>query len=50
MVIEGRLLDLAGESFRHNVIELEQSGLKTEPAFARLLGLNGDPYEALGRV
>jgi Domain of unknown function (DUF4269) len=47
MLIEHRLLLLGGESFRNNIINLKNSGLKTEPAFAKLLGLKGNPYEEL---
>ncbi|NHA06124.1 DUF4269 domain-containing protein [Mucilaginibacter sp. HC2] len=44
MVVEHLLLEHYGEPFRQQVIELKKQGYKTEPAFARLLGLNGDPY------
>lgn len=47
MIVEYRLLNVLGEDFRLRVVELKRSGLKTEPAFAQLLGLPGDPYEAL---
>lgn len=47
MVIECRLLQRHGEKFRQDVINLKRNGVKTEPAFAALLGLTGDPYEAL---
>ena len=47
MVIEYKILLQKGESFRQQVIALKQSGLKTEPAFAQLLGLPGNPYTAL---
>jgi hypothetical protein len=47
MITEFRILQLRGEEFRHDIIALKKSGLKTEPAFASLLGLSGDPYEAL---
>jgi len=45
-LVEKRLLELR-PSLRDKVIELKQSGLKTEPAFATLLKLEGDPYEAM---
>lgn len=47
MLIEHRLLQEHGDDFRQKIIELKQQGVKTEPAFAQVLGLLGDPYEAL---
>ncbi|MEK5024628.1 DUF4269 domain-containing protein [Paenibacillus sp. FSL M7-1046] len=47
MLVEGRILDLLGESFREEIILLKSGGMKTEPAFAGLLKLEGDPYKAL---
>ncbi len=55
MVIEHRLLSLFGAEFREQVIRCKRQGLKTEPAFAALLGLDCkgnkssrlDPYQAL---
>ncbi len=47
MLIEYRLLNKFGEAFRKKVIALKKQGYKTEPAFAKLLGLPGDPYQAL---
>jgi hypothetical protein len=47
MVVEYLLLEHYGESFRQAVIELKKQDYKTEPAFAHLLHLPGDPYQAL---
>lgn len=47
MLIEHRLLQENGVGFRQQVILLKAAGYKTEPAFALLLGLTGDPYTAL---
>ena len=45
--IEERLLKYGGAEFRQKIRGLRQQGLKTEPAFAQLLNLSGDPYLAL---
>lgn len=45
--IEYTLLQHYGNSFKAQVLDLKRQGLKTEPAFAALLHLKGDPYEAL---
>lgn len=47
MVIEHRILNLLDIRFRETIISLKKCGLKTEPAFSKLLGLRGDPYEEL---
>ncbi len=47
MVIEYKLLNLYGEKFKEEVINLKREGLKTEPAFAKILNLKGNPYEEL---
>ena len=47
MIIEYKLLNLYGEKFRDSVIKLKKEGIKTEPAFAKILNLNGNPYEEL---
>jgi len=49
MVIEYQILLEKGEAFRQQIIALKQQGYKTEPAFAMLLNLAGNPYEALLR-
>lgn len=45
--VERRLLGLAGEGLRRQVLALRHLGLKTEPAFAAALKLRGEPYLAL---
>lgn len=47
MKVEEYFLLKYGEEFRQKVLFLKRNGMKTEPAFAKLLGLEGDPYEAL---
>jgi len=47
MIIEHHILQQEGVDFKRKIIALKQSGIKTEPAFAQLLGLDGDPYLAL---
>jgi len=47
MLIEYELLNKYGEDFRQKIISLKKQGYKTEPAFAIVLGLKGDPYESL---
>ncbi|MCD8167407.1 MAG: DUF4269 domain-containing protein [Bacteroides sp.] len=47
LLAEARILSVLGKEFREEVVRLKREGLKTEPAFARLLGLFGDPYQAL---
>ncbi|MCW4467896.1 DUF4269 domain-containing protein [Flavobacterium sp. MFBS3-15] len=49
MIIEHQILEEKNEAFRLEVISLKESGMKTEPAFAKLLGLEGEPYQALLR-
>lgn len=44
MVIEERLLRLYGERFKDYIVQLKINGMKTEPAFAKALKLEGDPY------
>lgn len=47
LAVEHRLLSLGGVALRGAVMELRRTGLKAEPAFAMLLALPGDPYEAM---
>ena len=47
MIIEDRLLNLYGSDFRKKIIDLKTQRLKTEPAFASVLNLEGNPYEQL---
>lgn len=47
MLIEHQILQEMGDDFRLKIIKLKQAGYKTEPAFAKLLELTGNPYDAL---
>jgi len=47
MVVEDRILRLGGERTREEVVILKKNGLKTEPAFVKHLGLDGNPYDEL---
>ena len=47
MVVEDRILRLGGERTREEIVILKKSGLKTEPAFAKHLGLDGNSYDEL---
>lgn len=44
LIAEHKLLMKHGETFRQKIIKLKKQGYKTEPAFAKALGLKGDPY------
>lgn len=44
IVIEDRMIRMYGEKFKDQIIQLKNEGLKTEPAFAKILKLEGDPY------
>lgn len=46
MLAEYRILQEKGEDFKHKIIELKNQGIKTEPAFGLLMGLE-NPYEDL---
>lgn len=47
LVVEYAVLQAGGEAWRAAVQQLKQQGMKTEPAFATLLQLPGNPYKAL---
>ncbi|MGG6314208.1 DUF4269 domain-containing protein [Paenibacillus macerans] len=47
MVIEHRMLEMAGPEVRRAVKKLKEEGLKTEPAFGEFFRLETDPYAAL---
>lgn len=47
MIKEYQILLNEGEEFRQKIIQLKEKGIKTEPAFAQLLGLKGNPYQEL---
>jgi hypothetical protein len=42
-----RVLGLGGPAWREAIRTLKLCGLKTEPALARCLGMEGDPYEGV---
>lgn len=50
MLAEYKILNSKGLEFKNAIKELKAEGIKTEPAFAKLLGLKGDPYLELLRV
>jgi len=47
MIIENRILKERGIEFKKRIKKLKSNGIKTEPAFAKLLGLKGNPYVEL---
>ncbi len=47
MLVEYHVLKEKGDDFRKQIIALKKQGMKTEPAFAHLLGLPGEPYSAI---
>lgn len=46
-LVEERLLKLGGESFKNKILQQRLLGLKTEPAFAKVLNLMGDAFEQI---
>jgi len=47
MIVEHRILQMIGAEGKQEIRELKRSGLKTEPAFAKWLNMDGDPYAVL---
>lgn len=47
MLIESKILGILGLEARKRIVEYKKQGLKTEPAFAKLLKLGGNPYQAM---
>jgi len=47
MLVEYQILQEKGSVFANKIIKLKIAGIKTEPAFAQLLELEGNPYLAL---
>ncbi len=47
MIIEDKILKLGGNKLKREIINLKRNGMKTEPAFAKYLNLNGNPYKEL---
>ncbi len=50
MVAEAALLARGGEQAKAAVRALKRAGMKTEPAFAHVFGLAGDPYDVLYQI
>ncbi|HCN48177.1 MAG TPA: DUF4269 domain-containing protein [Chryseobacterium sp.] len=44
LILEEKILNEYGENFKNKIIELKQIGMKTEPAFCKLLKISGNPY------
>lgn len=49
MIKEFEILNQKGIRFKNEIILLKKQGIKTEPAFAKLLNLTGNPYTELLR-
>lgn len=47
MLKEYEIIQLRGGEFAEQVRQLKRSGIKTEPAFCKLLGIEGDAYTEL---
>ena len=48
--IMNRLLDLGDRKLRDEVRFLKKLGLKSEPSFAKILNLNGNPFEEMLKI
>ena len=48
--MEQRLLARGGDIFHVALMTRRNKGMKTEPAFAEVLGLDSDPYQAMLRL
>jgi hypothetical protein len=47
LISEWNILAANDDTFRARVLALKRKGIKTEPAFAQIMGIKGDPYQAL---
>ena len=47
MIVEHWILEQKGTEFKNEIKILKSKGIKTEPAFAKALGLNGNPYNEI---
>lgn len=47
MIVEYNILKEKGEAFKQEIKRLKARGMKTEPAFAKLLKLEGNPFDEL---
>lgn len=50
MLTEYKILNSKGLEFKNEIKGLKAKGIKTEPAFAKLLGLKGNPYLELLKI